>query len=96
MHESQREQFATLTLNTAVALTAAGLQFRLNRRTLVGAGIASGIMGTATAIGGPPMAVVYQHEGGPRARGTLAAFFTVGAVISAIGPWRTPPPTPPS
>lgn len=69
----------------AVAITAAGLSFRLTPGTLVGAGIVSGVMGTATAIGGPPMAIVYQRERGPLIRGTLSAYFTIGAVLSALG-----------
>lgn len=68
-----------------VAITATGLAFRLDPSTLVGAGIASGIMGTATAIGGPPMAIVYQRADGPTFRGTLSAYFTIGAVLSAVG-----------
>ncbi len=68
-----------------VAMTALGLSFKLNPGTLVGAGLVSGIMGTATAIGGPPMAIVYQRESGPSFRGTLSAYFTIGAVLSAVG-----------
>jgi uncharacterized protein len=68
-----------------VLITAVGPSFLLNPPTLVGAGIASGIMGTATAIGGPPMAIVYQRERGPQFRGTLSLYFTIGAVLSAIG-----------
>jgi uncharacterized membrane protein YfcA len=68
-----------------VAMTAGGLRFELNPGTLLGAGLTSGVMGTATAIGGPPMALVYQRETGPRIRGTLSAYFTIGAVLSAIG-----------
>lgn len=68
-----------------VLITALGLSFSLTPGTLVGAGLVSGIMGTATAIGGPPMAIVYQRETGPSFRGTLSAYFTIGAVLSAIG-----------
>lgn len=69
----------------AVVMVAAGLSFRLNPGTLVGAGLVSGVMGTATAIGGPPMAIVYQKEKGPKLRGTLSLYFTIGAVLSAVG-----------
>ena len=68
-----------------VVITAVGPSFLLNPPTLVGAGIASGIMGTATAIGGPPMAIVYQREKGPQFRGTLSLYFTIGAILSALG-----------
>ena len=69
----------------AVLMVAAGLSFRLNPGTLISAGVVSGVMGTATAIGGPPMAIVYQREKGPKLRGTLSLYFTIGAVLSAIG-----------
>jgi uncharacterized membrane protein YfcA len=69
----------------AVAMAAGGFRFRLTPATLFAAGITSGIMGTATAIGGPPMALVYQHESGPRIRGTLSVYFTIGALLSAAG-----------
>jgi uncharacterized membrane protein YfcA len=42
----------------------------------------SGITGTATSIGGPPIALVYQHDPGPRVRSTLGAYFLVGVVVS--------------
>lgn len=48
------------------------------------AGTASGFMATAAALGGPPVALVYQRESGLRLRGTLAAYFIVGTVFSLI------------
>jgi uncharacterized membrane protein YfcA len=52
--------------------------------TLVSAGLASGFMGTATSIGGPPMAMVYQRVTGPQLRATLAAYFVFGASFSLL------------
>jgi hypothetical protein len=49
-----------------------------NRVTLVTAGMISGVTGTATSIGGPPVALLYQSEDGPRVRATLSVFFVVG------------------
>lgn len=51
-------------------------------RALVVAGFASGASGTATSIGGPPMALVYQGATGAQVRATLGAFFFVGIVLS--------------
>jgi uncharacterized membrane protein YfcA len=51
---------------------------------LFGAGIASGFMATAAGLGGPPVALAYQHETGLRLRGTLAAYFIVGTVLSLV------------
>ncbi|MEJ8281600.1 sulfite exporter TauE/SafE family protein [Pseudonocardia spirodelae] len=52
---------------------------------LLGAGVVAGVSGTAAAIGGPPVALLYQHESGPRIRATLAAFFLVGTAVSLAG-----------
>ncbi|MEW9530287.1 sulfite exporter TauE/SafE family protein [Microbispora sp. NPDC049125] len=80
----------------AVALTARSAVIPRNRGTLVGAGFLSGITGTATGIGGPPMALVYQSAKGPRVRATLAMFFLASAlqslgILAAVGrlPART-------
>ena len=52
------------------------------RRNLATAGAASGLLGTATSIGGPPMALVLQGSSGPRLRGNMSAFFLVGSLMS--------------
>jgi uncharacterized membrane protein YfcA len=57
----------------------------INRVNLSLAGFVSGITGTATSIGGPPLAVLYQHERPTRIRNTLAVYFAVGAVFSLVG-----------
>jgi uncharacterized membrane protein YfcA len=49
---------------------------------LLGAGFVSGVFGTVASIGGPPLALVYQYETGPRLRGTLAGYFIVGGCMS--------------
>jgi uncharacterized membrane protein YfcA len=74
-----------LLILAGVALTTWGPKLPLNARTLTVAGVAAGVMSTFTSIGGPPMALVYQHEDGPRVRGTLAAFFTLGVIFSMGG-----------
>ena len=51
---------------------------------MVLAGAASGVMGTATAIGGPPMALVWQRNSGARLRGTMSGFFLVGSAMSLV------------
>jgi hypothetical protein len=73
--------FGSLVL-VAVALSVAGWTLHPTTGTLVTAGAASGFMGTATSIGGPPMALVYQRRSGPELRATLAAYFVVGATFS--------------
>lgn len=68
----------------AVALSFAGLHPRPTEPALAGAGFASGFMGTAIGIGGPPIAMMFQHRSGPELRGGLARFFTVGSVVSIV------------
>jgi uncharacterized membrane protein YfcA len=41
-------------------------------------------MGTTSAIGGAPMALIYQHQKGPQIRGTLSSIFVFGTIISVI------------
>lgn len=50
--------------------------------TQVGAGLFSGATGTSTGIGGPPVALLYQHHPGPAMRSTLAATFVIGTCLS--------------
>jgi len=56
--------------------------FTPGRRTLVAAGVVTGITETATGIGGPPLALVYQHQDAARLRATLAFCFLVGQLMS--------------
>lgn len=52
------------------------------RTTVTLAGALSGLMGTSTSIGGPPMAMVWQKFAGPRLRSTMGAFFLFGSALS--------------
>jgi uncharacterized membrane protein YfcA len=73
--------FSTLVL-AAVGLSLLHPVVRPTPRAVLGAGVLSGFMGTITAIGGPPMALVYQSAGGPILRATLAAIFVIGSIVS--------------
>lgn len=69
---------------------------RVTPATTLAAGVASGAMGTATSVGGPPLALLYQHHEGPVLRATLAATFGFGTVLSfaalvvagVVDPWH--------
>jgi uncharacterized membrane protein YfcA len=82
--ERLRTVFGVLIL-AAVALSASGLHMRLKPATLIAAGALSGLMGTTVSVGGPAMALVYQHSEGPRIRGTLSAYFVAGVSASLVG-----------
>ena len=54
------------------------------KKNITIAGTASGIMGTLTGIGGPPMAIVYQNSSAPKVVATLNMFFGIGALFSVL------------
>lgn len=65
-----------------VVLSVSGLRVRMNTRNLLATGFLSGVMGTMTSIGGPPLALVYQDSQGPRLRSTLNTCFAFGTAMS--------------
>ncbi len=52
--------------------------------TLFVGGLFSGLMGTATGIGGPPIAILFQNEDPNKLRANLAAYFVITNIISLI------------
>ncbi|MFK4271327.1 TSUP family transporter [Streptomyces milbemycinicus] len=67
-----------------VAVSLRGFVPRTGRRSVLLAGLVSGVMGTATSIGGPPMAMVWQRLSGPKLRSTMSGFFLVGSAMSLV------------
>ncbi len=69
-----------------ISLVISLLPFRLeptkNRMAL--AGFLSGFMGTTSSIGGPPMALLLQHQDANAFRGNLSAFFLFSSMISLV------------
>jgi uncharacterized membrane protein YfcA len=51
------------------------------------ASIVSGFMSTVSSVGGPPMALLYQNEDGPRIRATISAIFIIGGAVTLAGLW---------
>lgn len=68
----------------SVVVSVTSRRFEPRDHALVAAGMASGFMGTATGVGGPPIALVYQHRDPAAMRSTMSAFFALGAVLSAV------------
>ncbi len=58
--------------------------FEPGRMAFMAAGVVTGVTETATGIGGPPLALVYQHHKAPILRSTLALCFAVGEMISLV------------
>ena len=71
---------------TIIAAVATKLapRFAPNRTAYIGAGLITGVTETATGIGGPPLALVYQHHPAPTLRATIALCFLIGELFSLV------------
>ena len=76
---------ALVLVAVAVSLLAARLHPGVNPTTATVTGVAVGLMGTAAAIEGPPLALLYQHDPPPVLRSTLATQFAIGTAITLTG-----------
>lgn len=68
----------------AVLISLYTCKISLNPITLSIGGFFSGLIGTVTSVGGPPIALVYQSVDRVTARNELAAFFLIGTPISIL------------
>ena len=75
--------FAAMIL-LAVIISILGLRIRVNKKNLFSTGVLSGVMGTTSAIGGVPMAMIYQDLKGPNLRATLSGIFMIGTILSIL------------
>ncbi|MBU7600817.1 sulfite exporter TauE/SafE family protein [Streptomyces sp. P38-E01] len=66
----------------AAVVSLAAPAFTPGRAAYLGAGVVTGLTETATGVGGPPLALVYQHRPPSELRATVAACFLVGEVAS--------------
>ena len=71
---------AVLLVTVAASLT--GATPPLTRGTRLGAGFASGVMGTAAGVGGPPLSMLYRDQGGRVLRATVGVALMVGVAMS--------------
>lgn len=78
----------TIALVVAVSVLIAVLaslttrRFAPNARNLAIAGAGSGFSGAVAGVGGPPMALTYQHADPGTLRSTLAMFHSIGAIVT--------------
>lgn len=68
----------------AIFVTAYAKPFPANVTNLTVAGFLSGLAGTTTSIGGPPMALVMQHGSSHSTRANLSVYFAYSCVTSLI------------
>ncbi len=73
-----------LTVLIAVAVSLLPVRIAPTTPRMLLAGFLSGFMGTSTAIGGPPLALLLQHEQANHIRANLSAFFIVSCVLSLV------------
>lgn len=69
----------------AVLLSLSGWRWKFSTSSLVAMGWLSGLMGTITSVGAPPLALIYQDRQLGAARPTLSAFFALGCAASLAG-----------
>lgn len=68
----------------AIAMTAYGRKIAFTDKNLLSLSVVSGLMGSITAVGAPPMAVIYHDRDPAIVRPTLNAFFFSGSVLGLI------------
>ena len=68
----------------AVLLSLSNISLRPTPGAMFSAGFLSGFMGTSSSIGGPPLALLLQHEENDFIRANMAAFFCVSCLMSLI------------
>ena len=68
----------------AVLVTGFAPAFTPGRPAFVAAGVVTGITETATGIGGPPLALVYQHQPVAVLRSSVALCLLLGEVVSLV------------
>jgi len=69
----------------ATSILAAHLHPGVTPITAAATGVATGLTGTAAAIDGPPLALLYQHDPPPVFRSTLATQFAIGTAFTLTG-----------
>lgn len=73
--------FALLIL-AGVGFSLGGWTIKTSTPNMIVTGVASGLMGTITSSGAPPVAIAMQHVPPAELRATVSAFFVMGALFS--------------
>jgi uncharacterized membrane protein YfcA len=76
---------AVVLVAVALSLTASRLHPGITPTSATAVGVTTGVTGTAAAIDGPPLALLYQHDPAPVFRSTLATQFAIGTVFTITG-----------
>ncbi len=73
-----------LAILAMLLLAVAGWRLPFNAANLTAMGWLSGLTGTITSVGAPPLAMVYQDRSPLSARPSLNAFFSIGCLMSIV------------
>jgi len=71
-----------LSVLLAVAVSLTRLRVTPTPWRMGAAGFMSGLMGTSTSIGGPPLALLLQHEAADAMLANMSAFFVISCLLS--------------
>jgi uncharacterized membrane protein YfcA len=82
--EQQLSLLIGISTVVAVLMTVLAPSFEPGKGAFLTAGLVTGVTETSTGVGGPPLALVYQHRPAPVLRSTVAACFLIGEVISLV------------
>ncbi len=74
--------FLASVILAGAALSAAPIRLPHGRQVIALGGFVSGVAGTTTGVGGPPLALTLQHIPPRHLRGTMSVYFLVGASVS--------------
>lgn len=75
---------AGATVLAAVALSFWAPAVPKTTPNMLAAGVVSALFGTSVSIGGPPLALLFQHEQGPRLRSTMTSIMLFGGPLSLV------------
>lgn len=84
IHKDMLALWIGISVLFAVGVSLTSLRWQPTQGRMMAAGFLSGFMGTSTSIGGPPMALLWQHQDVALIRANLAAFFVVSCLISLL------------
>ena len=76
--------FLASVILVGVALSVTPIRLPRGRSIIAVGGFVSGVSGTSTGVGGPPVALTLQHVEPRRLRGTLSVYFLVAASLSLV------------
>lgn len=76
--------FLASVILVGVALSVTPIRLPRGRSIIAVGGFVSGVAGTSTGVGGPPLALTLQHVEPRRLRGTLSVYFLLAASLSLV------------